>query len=254
MSDLASALHIAAEMVRSGDPDRFAATLPVPAGLRDRLWPIYAANLEIARAPWVSSEPVVAEMRLQWWIDELEALSNGQVPRHEIGPALAPLAAQARHLVGVAEARRIDCWPEPHADAAGLWAYLDATAGNLYWAAAEALGASPEAEVRVRAFASGAGLAALLEALPELIARGRPPLPDRSPGAIGALAAEGLGRLKAGRKAVSGAAGAALLPGWRARPILQRARNAPHSVLDGTLRGSEFSRRFRLLRAAFFGL
>ncbi|KEO51748.1 squalene/phytoene synthase family protein [Thioclava pacifica] len=254
MSDLAASLQAAAEAVRRGDPDRFAATMAAPAELRERLWPLYAANLEIARAPWASAEPMVAEMRLQWWIDALEGLSEGREPPHEIGPALAPVAPHASHLIAVAEARRADCWPEPFADTSALWAYLDQTAGALYWAAAEALGAAPDAEPAVRSFGAGAGLAALLKAWPELIARNRPPLAGLSSDRVRALAEEGQARLKAGRRALKGDARAALLPGWQARAQLERACTAPDPFASGALELSEFSRRIGLLRAAFFGL
>ena len=58
-----------AALVERGDPDRFAAVMAAPVAARTRLWPLYAFNLEVARAPWVTKEPMIAEMRLQWWRD-----------------------------------------------------------------------------------------------------------------------------------------------------------------------------------------
>ena len=58
-----------AALVERGDPDRFAATMAAPVAARAQLWPLYAFNLEVARAPWVTKEPMIAEMRLQWWRD-----------------------------------------------------------------------------------------------------------------------------------------------------------------------------------------
>ncbi|WP_417807148.1 squalene/phytoene synthase family protein [Thioclava sp.] len=256
MSNLAASLQACAEAVRRGDPDRFAATMATPAPLRDRLWPLYAANLEIARAPWASSEPMVSEMRLQWWIDALEGVSEGREPPHEIGPALVKVAAPVRHLISVAEARRADCWPEPMSDASSLWAYLDQTAGSVYWAAAEALGADAQAEMAVRSFGAAAGLAAFLQAVPELVARARAPLADLSHHALNALAEEGLERLDFARKsrALKGPARTALLPGWQARVLLKRVSSAPEIVTAGGLELSEFSRRVGLLRAALRGV
>ncbi len=43
-----------AALVERGDPDRFAATMAAPMAARARLWPLYALNLEAARAPWVT--------------------------------------------------------------------------------------------------------------------------------------------------------------------------------------------------------
>ena len=66
-----------ARLGEEGDPDRFAATMAAAAAVRGLLWPLYALTLEIVRAPWAAREPVLAEMRLQWWIDTLRALADG---------------------------------------------------------------------------------------------------------------------------------------------------------------------------------
>ncbi len=251
MSDLAASMAACAARVEAGDPDRFAAVMASPAELRARLWPLYAANLEIARAPWASAEPMVAEMRLQWWVDALEDLAaTGRVPAHEIGPALADLRDQAGLLAAVAEARRWDCWREPFDDRAAFEAYLDQTAGNLYWAAARALGAAPGDERAVRDHGFAAGLAAWLSAVPALEAQGRKPLHDGRPEAVADLARAGLARMQATN--LSGAAALALLPGWQARATLNRAARDPARVAQGALAGSEFGRRASLLWRALF--
>ncbi|WP_444430990.1 squalene/phytoene synthase family protein [Rhodobacter capsulatus] len=90
---------LCAERLAAGDPDRFAAVMACPAPDRAALFALYAANLAIAQAPWASAEPLVAEMRLQWWIDALGALADqGRPVPQEIGPALEllPAAASAR--------------------------------------------------------------------------------------------------------------------------------------------------------------
>ncbi|MFM2355945.1 MAG: hypothetical protein RLZZ528_1681, partial [Pseudomonadota bacterium] len=61
---MSSGLTACAAMVEASDPDRFAATMATPAPLRARLWPLYAYNLELARAAWASPEPLVCQMRL----------------------------------------------------------------------------------------------------------------------------------------------------------------------------------------------
>ena len=62
-------LAACAAMVARGDPDRFLAVMAAPVTVRARLLPLYAFNLEVARAPWVTDEALIAEMRLQWWRD-----------------------------------------------------------------------------------------------------------------------------------------------------------------------------------------
>ncbi|MEZ5911939.1 MAG: squalene/phytoene synthase family protein [Paracoccaceae bacterium] len=248
-------LAACADAVRLGDPDRFAATMAAPLAVRDRLWPLYAANLEIARAPWAATEPVVAEMRLQWWVDTVGELANGGERRgHAVTEALAPILASdpmlAPLLTGIAEARRWDCWRDPFADQAAFATYLDATAGNLYWAAARTLGAPAGAEAAVRDFAHAAGLAAWFRAVPQLETRGRLPLVDGRPDAVAALARQGLARIAAGRAArgtVPAAVRPALYPAWQAAALLRQAASQPQRVASGELALSEAGRRGRLL-------
>jgi len=261
MSALDSSQNLlrAAEAVQRGDPDRFLATMAAPVAARAKLWPLYALNLELARAPWASNEPMIAEMRLQWWIDALESLQAGApTPPHAVLSALADLAGTQRlalaPLLDMAEARRRDCWRTPFTDLEELAAYLEATSGNLMWAAALALGAQAQAEQAVRNHAWGAGLANWFLAVPELSARGLRALPDPRPEAVAALATEGLRRLalaRAARAQVSRAAAPALFAGWQARAVLMRAAKAPERVMVGGLALPEFRRRAGLLWPAF---
>ena len=195
-----------ADLVERGDADRFAAVMAAPSGLRARLWPLYAFNLEIARAPWVTKEPMIAEMRLQWWRDVVAEAS----PRaHEVAGPLHGLIAAAGLDVGVLErmaaARVWDVYAEPFADQAAFDAYLDNTAGGLMWLAARACGADQRAEAAVRDYGWAAGLAAFLRAVPVLEERGKRPLVDGRPGAVGDLAARGLEKLRAARAGRSSA-------------------------------------------------
>ena len=254
-------LHACAEMVRAHDPDRFSATLAAPAAARARLWPLYALNLELARAPWASKEPIVAEMRLQWWVDALEGLvAGGGAASHDVMAALVPLLATtpalAPPLAAMAEARRRECWREGFADSGELGAHIDATSGNLMWAAALALGAPAKAEPVVHDFAWGVGLANWLRAVPALVAHGLVPLPDARPEGAAALARTGLARIaraRAARADLPGAAAPALFPGWLAVGVLRRAAAHPERVAAGRLEPSEFARRAGLLRPAFTG-
>ncbi|WP_372841573.1 squalene/phytoene synthase family protein [Phaeovulum sp.] len=249
-----------AEEVRLGDPDRFVATLAAPAAARVTLWPLYALNLQLARAPWASAEPLVAEMRLQWWCDSLDDLGAGKSPAHPLLRELAPLVARTPALIAplaaMAEARRRECWREGFADAAELRSHIEATAGNLMWASALALGAPVAAEPVVRGFGFASGLANWLRAVPALNARGLPPLPDPDEAAISALAATGLAEIAAARRArkvLPRRAAPALFSGWLAPWVLARAQAEPACVAAGQLEPSEFRRRATLLRPVFSG-
>jgi phytoene/squalene synthetase len=252
-------LDACAALVERADPDRFGAAMAAPVAARAVLLPLYAFNVEVARAPWVTQEPMIAEMRLQWWRDALEEIGAGRPPRaHEVVTELARLldAEAAGILDRAVAARRWDVYREPFEDGGHLADYIDATSGGLMWTAARALGAPPETEPVVRDFAWGAGLAAFLRAIPDLEARGRRPLPDGRPGAVQMLAREGLQRIARARRSRHGlprGAAPALYAGWQAAPILRQAAADPARVAKGALGLSEFSRRARLLGVSLTG-
>jgi 15-cis-phytoene synthase len=233
-----------AALVERGDPDRFLAVMAAPVAAREKLFPLYAFNLEVARAPWVTQEPLIAEMRLQWWRDAVAEVAEGRPARaHEV---MAPLAdviragAPAQVLDGITAARRWDIYREGFTDESTLWAHLEATGGGLMQAACLALGDGDA--VRARAVGTGAALAAWLVAVPELEARGRLPLP---PGAdLRAMAREGLRRVS-GRMRGQGAP--ALRAAWRAEAILRQVVAEPERVAEGRLGTSEFRRRASLM-------
>lgn len=247
-----------AQVLASGDPERFMVLRGCDAAAQARLVPLYALNLEIGRAAWASEQPMVAEMRLQWWVDALEELGQGEAPRaHPVlaacdflrGDAVACGLAQM-----IAEARRNDVWREPFADAAALMTHLDLGGGSLMWLAARSLGAVEQEPVR--AWGQAAALAAWLRGVPDMVARGMQPLPDPAPAAITALARDGLAlvtRARAGRGRIAPAARPALLTGWQSPALLALAAAEPGRVGRGTLALSEFSARGRLAWAAATG-
>lgn len=243
-----------AALVEKGDPDRFAATMAAPPALRAKLWPLYACNLEIARAAWASREPLICQMRLQWWIDTIRAMPGAPPPAHAVAGPLHDLlkggALSPDLLVRLAEARSWDIEGGQFTDPDALWSHLDATAGGLMWAAARILGAADASEAAVRDFAAGAGLAAWFCATATLRDQGRRPLADESDAAIAALADQGLSRIARARQAAAAVPRSvrpALWVGWQATGLLRQAAEAPQRVLSGRLGLSEFARRGGLL-------
>ncbi len=250
-------LDACAERVRRADPERFMATLALAPEERARLWPLFAFNLEIARAPWASPEPMIAEMRLQFWHDVLDRIADGAAhyPHEIAAPLRGVIEEQNLDIVSLQEmvaARRRDLEHAPFADETVLWRYLDRTAGNLMWLAGRALGAHGDDAAPLRAAGQAQGMANWLRAVPVLAARGRQPLPDARPEAVVRLAGQGLERL-ARIGPVSVAARRAMLAGFMARPMLVRAARRPERVWEGRLAPSPFRSRLRLLRLAFLG-
>ncbi len=232
-------LNACAAMVERADPVRFRGAMAAPVEARKVLFPLYAFNVEVARAPWLTQEPMIAEMRLQWWRDVCEEISEGKpVRRHEVATPLSGVisAADAHFLDELAAARRWDIYKDAFEDTAHFERYIDQTAGNLTWVAARTLGDANEGIVRDAAYA--AGIAAWLHAIPDLEAKGRVPLLDGTLDGVRALASTALDRLAAARKhrsKVSGRAGAALLHVGMAEKTLLAAAKDPSCVGAGTL-------------------
>ena len=227
-------LNACAAMVERADPWRFRAAMAAPVEARRLLFPLYAFNVEVARAPWVTQEAMIAEMRLQWWRDALEEIAKGgPVRRHEVTTPLARALApeDAELLDELVAARRWDIYKDPFEDAAHFARYIDQTAGHLMWVAARRLGATEEA-------AYAAGIAAWLCAIPNLEEAGRVPLLDGTAEGVSALAKGALDRLKsarAKRAQIPKAARAALLPAAHAGPVLHAAVADPQKVSQAGL-------------------
>lgn len=243
-----------AELVRRGDPDRFLAVMAAPLEARVQLFPLYAFNLEVARAPWVAQEPLIAEMRLQWWRDVVENAESGAARAHEVAGPLHGLIQDFGLPVEVLDqliaARRWDITREPHAGMDGLTAYLDDTGGGLMWLAGRALGAPDGAEIALRSYGWAAAAARYLQAIPDLESRGRQPLPEgASARDIARLGLTKLATARQARRLVPKEIAPAFLAGWQTESLLRQV------VATGRcdVHLSEFQRRWRLLRQAFTG-
>ena len=242
-----------AETLRATDPDRFGASLLAPQPARERLWTLYALNDDLARAPLQSNEPLIAMMRVRWWIDQLEAIGRGEVPGNE---PLASLAAtwgrDAATLADLAETRQRDCEREPFGNADEVEAYIRATAGALMRHAILSLGVRAEAEQAAQDQALGCGLARWLAALPQLDPL-RLGLAEPDPALISELARRGiaaLDRAKAARRHVPRSAAPAMFQGvGYVAALEQMAKEGRPAAITA----SEFHRRFALGRLALTG-
>ncbi len=240
-----------AALVHRSDPDRFLAVMAAPVAARAVLFPIYALNVEVARAPWVTQEPMIAEMRLQWWREALQDIAEGsKVRRHEVMTPLSRVLSP--HLAGMLDeyvaVRRWDIYRDPFEDQNHFDAYIDHSSGSLFVVVAQALGAADEDVVRD--FGYGVGVANWFRAIPDLESRGRIPLVEGTPDGVRRLAQSALDRLsraKANRAAISAQARPALYAGWQAEWVLRQVVERPERVAAGDLAQSEVRRRLSLM-------
>jgi phytoene/squalene synthetase len=245
-------------LVETADPDRFVVSVSATEAAQRILWPLYAFNVEVTRAPWVTQEPMIAEIRLQWWRDSLAEIREGQQVRsHAVTVPLAQVldAEGSMVLDKLVEARAWDIYDDPFPDRASFDAYIDATYGNLLWSAARLI--APEADqTLIRHFAYGCGVAAMLRATARLRSLGKQPVPGGTVEAFESLAEAGLQRFQSATRArhsLPKSLEPILMTGWQVKPTLQAVSSQPRRVFEQGIAQSEFARRARLLKLSFAG-
>ena len=129
-----------ARIVRARDHDRFLTTLFAPPARRAALLALYAFNYEVAKTREMVHEPLLGQMRLQWWRESIAAVyDSGALRRHEV---VEPLAEAIRaggltraHFDRLIDAREADLADAPPPSLAALEDYAAATSGGRAGAA-----------------------------------------------------------------------------------------------------------------------
>jgi NADH dehydrogenase [ubiquinone] 1 alpha subcomplex assembly factor 6 len=241
------ALSACGTLLRQGDKGRFLTALFAPPDMREGLFALYAFNLEVAKTREMVSEPMLGQIRLQWWRETLEEIFAGTTPRqHEV---VTPLAGTIQRFAlphapfaALIDGREQDLQMPPPETEAEFQAYLDATGGMLGRLAAKITGADPDAAAaRATAYAK----AGTLIGIARRAQLGRVDLPLDRLGAAGLTArsirdgapSEALSRLVlafveeieqglAALPKTARAGGAALLPATLARRLTKALRAA----------------------------
>ena len=169
-------------LVRQHDPDRYYAALFAPAAKRPLLFALYAFNYEIARVAEHVREPMLGEMRLEWWREMVESARKGEPIAHDVARGLALLFRQTglalSEIDTMLEARAAHTGAEPIASIEALEGYADATSGALMRLALRILGAGGAHDALAHEAGIAYALAGLLRALPFHAAQRRLYLPQ----------------------------------------------------------------------------
>lgn len=238
------------------DPARTLAARLAPKLEADRLIGLYAFQYEIARVSESVSEPMLGDIRLQWWREAVDEIRTGKKVRaHDVAQALeeaiGPLKAGYPFslLDEMIDARERDLDDAPFETIQSLNDYAAATAGTLTLAAASALAKAPIAEtvqVGLRNAGRAWGLAGL--ARETAIAQqfnARPRLPIRV--GAGDIAAQAGSAYKAAKSQLHGAP-AELLPAYAYVTLV------PSLTRRFSLEAaSPLAMRWRILKAAILG-
>ena len=196
------------------DPDRVRAAQLAAPGDRNALMVLYAFHAELAKVPELVSEPLIGQIRYQWWRDALEeAFAGKPVRKHEVATPLAEMLRErevARFWMDkVIDGRERDLDPRPIGSIEAATAYAKTTSGALMQAAVAVLGEEPDARVQALGTAWGLmGLARSYRFYKSGLLKGleRQALIDAADAAL----ESGAGRLPPG--CVPGVAYAALVP------------------------------------------
>ncbi|MEG9883372.1 MAG: squalene/phytoene synthase family protein [Hyphomicrobiales bacterium] len=157
------------DLVRKTDKDRFLSALFAPDQHRMPLLALYAFNVETARICEHISEPMLGEIRLEWWHGEVAGLFAGRVGDHPVlralsGPAMSGRLSR-RGLETLLQARRFDLYDDSMPTVDDLESYLDKTSSSLIEMACSIL-AGEGGATAARAAGVAYGLVGLMRALP----------------------------------------------------------------------------------------
>ena len=171
---LAAAYAHCFDAVRAGDRDRWLASLFWPASARPHAHALLAFALEIARVHEVVSQPMLGEIRYQWWRD---AIANEAPAGNPVAAALLDTIRRFNldkaPLLALIEARSFDLYDDPMPTEAALENYLRDTSAALFEAIARVLAPGHLPPPCVDAAARAYGLVGVLRDLPSQVMRGQ---------------------------------------------------------------------------------
>ncbi|HKD23010.1 MAG TPA: phytoene/squalene synthase family protein [Rhizomicrobium sp.] len=172
-----ASLKACEETVRRADPDRYFSALFAPAERRPLLFALYAFNRELARIGETVKEPMLADIRFEWWREAVEGARDGRPRAHDVVRGLAELFARSGPPIEPFEtmiaARRFDVGQAAFNDLASLEDYADATSGAVMRIAARLLDERVPDYALLRQAGQAYALAGLLRAAPMHAARGK---------------------------------------------------------------------------------
>jgi 15-cis-phytoene synthase len=131
------------EIVRAQNRPRYLATLFAPDIMREHLFALYAFDAEIRRIPFLVSEPQIGEIRLQWWLDTIDAIYDDEKIDHPVAVALSAAIKQGhlpkQPLRNLVEAHSRDLYADPMPSLNDLEGYLGETNSAVFQMAAQIL-------------------------------------------------------------------------------------------------------------------
>ncbi|MGO9544128.1 MAG: phytoene/squalene synthase family protein [Rhodomicrobium sp.] len=268
----------AANLVRQRDRERYWSALFAPEPKRAGLIALYAFNAELQHIAAAAHEPMVGQIRLQWWRDAIDLAAPGTKTGNPVADALA--AAILEHnlpknrLFDMADARVPEIFGDPPADIQAMISSLQAIDGAVFEIAAFILGDRSEAAKKAAGHAGLAyGLTHALRTVPLQASRRKLLLPPsylesrgvnlaavyrgKSSAAFGAALADlrgaanrALQKFRAAAPELDPAAFAAFLPLVNVKPYLKAMAAPSFNPLQRTVTLNPLRRFWRIWGAA----
>lgn len=271
-----------ASQVKKYDYDRFLITLFAKADVREDLFALYAFNHEVAKIREAVSEPMLGEIRLQWWREAIEGIAAETPRNHEV---VLPLHAAfhkhnltAEMFIKIIDARTADLYDENPKTIVAFEEYLGATSGNLMKIAAYMTGERDE-HVLSLAYDLGLvwGLIGSMRSIRYHISLGKLSLPQDVMDEYGVTrrnimgmesseniknliqvlsvsAKNHLDQIKVDKKLLSKQVRPIFLLSSLSRSYLNMIKKADYDPFTVNEKASMFQRQFRLFFSALFGL
>lgn len=186
-------LSVLGRSARQADYDRYLIALFAPPDKREVLFALIAFNHELARIRESVTEPMLGQIRLQWWREAVTEALAGKPRRHDVLEALAAArsALSEAKLEEMLEGREIELESEPPVTLERFRKYAASTSGALAEAMAIALAGDDDGSGPAAARAAGTayGMTGLLRSVSFHARRGRVLLPTSVLEASGTSAA-----------------------------------------------------------------
>ncbi len=146
--------------LKKTDPDRYRAAVFADEERREKLFLLYAFHMELARVPELVSEPMIGQIRYQWWREAImEVYETQSVRKHEITTPLRVLLLEndiPRFWVDqLIDGRERDIDPRPFEGLTEAQDYCANTSGALMKIAVKLCGSDTNEGVEAAGIAWG---------------------------------------------------------------------------------------------------
>jgi 15-cis-phytoene synthase len=176
---VSDASHPCADIVRTGDPDRYLSDLFAPAPMRPHLFALHAFAAEVAAIRGKVSDPGLGEIRLKWWESALRGDHAGSPVAAALAETIAQFGLPIAAFDNLLRARVFDLYDDPMPSLNDLEGYAGETDAALMQLAALILAGGKDPGTAELAGNAGVayGIMGLMRSLPVHAAKGQSYLP-----------------------------------------------------------------------------